>query len=401
MKSKIFTLFIFIALGSNAQNNFFNPDTSYSQLIQNSFGGVASTGIPQNFINKFIFTGFIDQYLKDEASNNLLDENLFGGEFNTNINLYLKPGSLTRNWFWGIGFGTKIEGNLNFTKNLFNLIFNGNKPYAGQVLNLNNTSFESLSYSYLELTLGKADNAPQGMNSYWIDLGLIFGHDFTSFNVPIASLFTAENGSYLDIIIKGGEMIYSDATNLENGIGGKLNLNYSYKSERTTLFVQAKNIGGVSWNAVKSYEIDTTLRFDGVDVSNIFEFSDSVLNRVTNIDSLVNKTTGRIFRILPIDFNVFFKKEFGKLAFDANARYRLFTNYSTYLRLGAYYKIAIFTPGVTLAYGGYGFAQVGINTELNFFKKLKIILGTNNILGAVTPKSSTALDAYFGVMLKL
>ncbi len=401
MKLKIFTLFIFIALGSNAQNNFFNPDTSSSQLIQNSFGGVASTRIPQNFINKFIFTGFIDQSLKDEASNNLRDENLFGGEFNTTINLYLKPGSLARNCFWGIGFGTKIEGNLNFTKDMFNLIFHGNKPYAGQILSLNNTSFESLSYSYFELTLGGNYNVPKGRNSYWIDLGLIFGHNFTSLNVPMASLFTAENGSYLDIIIKDGEMIYSDATNLENGIGGKLNLNYSYKSERTTLLVQAKNIGGVSWNAVKSYEIDTTLRFDGVDVSNIFEFSDSILNRVTNIDSLVNKTTGRTFRMLPIDFNIFFKKEFGKLVFDANARYRLFTNYLPYLRLGAYYKIAIFTPGVTLAYGGYGFTQVGINTELNFFKKLKIILGTNNILGAVAPKSSTALDAYFGVILKL
>lgn len=401
MRLRILTLFIVFTLCVNAQNNFFTSDTASNQFVQNSYGGVASTGIPQEFMNKFIFPGFIDKSLKDEASNNLKDENIFGGEFTTNLNLYLKPGSLTKNSFWGIGIGTNVEGNLNFTKDLFNLIFYGNQPYAGETLNLNNTSFESLSYSYLDFTLGITAKKTKSTQSYWIDLGLIVGHNFTSFNLPTASVFTEENGDYLDITIKDGVMAYSDALGFVQGIGGKLNLNYNYKSEHTRLLVQAKNIGGISWNSVTSYKIDTTLRFDGVDVSNIFGFSDSVLNRVTTIDSLVNKTTGREFKMLPVDFNVYYKKEFGQLAFDANARYRLFTNYNPYLRLGAYYKLAIFTPGVTVAYGGYGATQVGINTELNFMKNLKIILGTNNILGAVAPKISSALDAYVGVKLSL
>lgn len=163
--------------------------------------------------------------------------------------------------------------------------------------------------------------------------------------------------------------------------------------------MQAKNIGGISWNSVTSYDIDTTLRFEGIEVDDIFEFSDSVLNEVTTIDSLVNTKKGRAFRMLPIDFNVYYKKDLGKLLIDAIARYRIFTNYNPYVRVGAYYKLPIFTPGVTIAYGGYGSLQVGLNTELNLAKKLKIVLGTNNILGAIVPNSSTALDAYLGMRL--
>lgn len=401
MKLRILSIFIAFASGISAQNNFFLADTNANQIVVNSYGGVASNAIPQNFMNKFIFPGFIDKDLKDEASGKLKDENIFGGEFITDINTYFKPGSFTKNGFWGVGFGTNIEGNLNFTKDLFNLIFYGNKPYAGQTLDLNNTSFEAIGYSHIDFTLGKSYKKNQATHNYWIDLGVVLGHNFTSFNLPLASVYTEPNGSYVDVTIKDGEMAFSDtsSTSLINGFGGKLNLNYHYQSEKTTLLVQAKNIGGISWNSVTSYDIDTTLRFEGIEVDDIFEFSDSVLNEVTTIDSLVNTKKGRAFRMLPIDFNVYYKKDLGKLAIDAIARYRIFTNYNPYVRVGAYYKLPIFTPGVTVAYGGYGSLQVGLNTELNLAKKLKIVLGTNNILGAIVPNSSTALDAYLGMRL--
>ncbi len=402
MRLRIFTCIIVLAFSSNAQNNFFTPDTVVNQLVINGYGGVASTGIPQNFMNKFLFPGFIDKALKDEASESLKNGNIFGGELTTDFHLYLQPGSLTKNGFWGIGFGSNLEGNLNFSKDLFNLVFYGNQPYAGKNLNLDNTYFESVSYSYLDFTLGKSYDEVKGRSSYWIDLGIVFGHNFTSFQLPTASIFTEISGNYLDIAIKDGNMAFSDTmtSSLVKGIGGKVNLNYSYTTNSLKLLLQVKNIGGITWTSATSTDIDTTLRFEGIDVSNIFQLSDSVLNEVTSIDSLLDSEKENSFVMLPINFNLYYKQQFGKLAIDVNARYRLFTNYNPYLRVGAYYKLPIFTPGVTVAYGGYGAAQVGINTELNFLKKLKIVLGTNNVLGAITPKVSTALDAYVGVKLK-
>jgi hypothetical protein len=401
MKLRILTCLIVFAFSSNAQNNFFTPDTSTNQLVINGYGGVASTGIPQNFMNKFIFPGFIDQSLKDEASQNLKDNNLFGGELTTDFHLYMKPGSLSKNEFWGIGFGSNLEGNLNFKKDLFNLIFYGNQPYAGETLNLNETSFNALSYSYIDFTIGKTFKNANETNSFWIDLGVVMGHNYSKFDLPTASVFTESDGDYLEITIEDGEISFSDtlSSSLIKGFGGKVNLNYSYRSDNTKLIVQAKNIGGISWNSVTTSNIDTVLRFEGIEINNMFELSDSVLNKVTSFDSLIDTKKENKFVMLPIDFNVYYKRKLGKLAVDVSARYRLFTNYNPYVRIGAYYKLPIVTPGVTVAYGGYGSAQIGVNTELNFMKYLKIVLGTNNVLGAFAPKKSTALDAYTGVKL--
>ena len=145
MRLRIFSYLIVITIFSSAQNNFFKPDTIASQLIINSIGGIASTSIPQNFMSKFLFPGFINKKLKDEVSSNMNSHNLFGGEFTSDLHLYLEPGSLAGNGFWGIGFGYNVEGNIMFTKDLFNLTFYGNQPYAGENLNFNKTSFNLLS----------------------------------------------------------------------------------------------------------------------------------------------------------------------------------------------------------------------------------------------------------------
>lgn len=399
MKNQLLILLIACSAIVNAQNIFFAPDTNANQIFVNGYGGVGSTGIPQNFMNKFIFPGFIDNDLKDEASNNLDQENLFGGEFLTEIHTYLKPGSLGKNGFWGVGIGTNVEGNLNFTKDLFNLTFYGNKPYAGTTLNLNNTSFKALSYSFVDFTIGNTVKKNKSTMSYWADLGIVLGHSYTNFDLPEASIYTDPLGDYLEITIKDGLLAVSDtlSQDLFQGIGGKMNLNFSYTNENSKLLVQAKNIGGISWNQIRSSKIDTTLRFEGIEINNIFQLSDSVLNEVTSLDSLIDTKKQREFHMLPIDFNVFYSQSIGKITYDVFARYRLFANYNPFVRVGGYYKLPFVTPGITVAYGGYSDLHVGLNTEINIIDALKISIGTNNILGAIVPNSSTALDAYTGI----
>jgi len=403
MKLRIFNYLILLTLFTSAQNNFFKPDTIKHQLIINSFGGIASSSITQNFMNKFIFPGSINKELKDEVSSNMNPQNLFGGEFSNDIHFYLRPGSLTENGFWGIGFGHNSELNIKFTRDLFNLTFYGNQPYAGEKLDFNNTSFNLLSYSYLDFTLGKIYIKDNSTRSYWIDLGVILGHSYMKYDFPIADLFTESNGNYLDFSISNGEVSIIDKLNdgFIKGFGGKINLNYSYTSEKTNLIIQAKNIGAIHWNSLMSSNLDTTFRFEGIEVGNIFELSDSVINEVDILDTLVASRKNSSFALLPIDLNVYYKRKLGKSSIDLFMRHRLFTNYDPYVRVGFYYQLPILTPGFTLGYGGYSTTQIGVNTELNFRKKLKIILGTNNIIGAIVNQKSMALDAYLGLKLSI
>ena len=206
MKNYIAILISFCSLALTAQNNFVLPDSS-NQFIFNSCGGVGSSGITQKFINKFLFPNHIDRDLKDETLKKLNENNLFGGSILGQFNLFFDSknyASKISNIF-GIGFSSNIQGNLSFTKDLFKLTFYGNQPFAGEYLSLNNTSFNKVSYSNIEFSIGKTISGKKARKSLWIDLGLVLGHSFTNFELEKASIYTEENGDYLDINIENSK----------------------------------------------------------------------------------------------------------------------------------------------------------------------------------------------------
>lgn len=386
-----------------AQNNFFLPDTTARTLITNGFGGVGSGTLRQDFLNKFLFPSYIDNSVKTNTSNALAENNNFGGQLYGEFSFYNNKGSLGKNGFWGIGFGTTTEGNLGFRKELFDLIFFGNQPYAGQTLNLNNTSFNAFAYSYLQLSLGRVKESNKGIASYWVDFGAIGGHSLVHFDIPEASVYTEDLGNYLDITVNNSSLILSDTltTNPISGLGGKINLNYSYATEGSKTLISVQNIGAISWNTSANANIDTTLRFEGIEIDDIFELSDSVLNAVTARDSFVHNTSEGYLQVLPIDFSAYFWRDFGGfINADLYLKHRLFANFQPYARFGIYLNTPIVKPGVTVAYGGYSGLQAGLNANIQIIDELKIQLGTNNVLGAIAPGSFTSMDAYAGAMMR-
>lgn len=404
MRKILAGILTFYALSTTAQNNFLLPDSS-NQVFMNTKAGVGSSSIPQRFMNKFIFPDYIDTELKDAASNKLRDNNYFGGAFLGNINVLLseKKEDTKKDKLIGFGFGTHIEANLKFPKDLFDLTFYGNKPYANKTLNLSNTNFNSLAYSYLEFSLGQSITTNDVKSSLWTDLGVIIGHNFTDINFNQASLFTEENGDYLELILSESSIALSDtiSTSLAQGFGAKIDLFYSRQTQNSKLLISAENIGGIFWENTSSANLDTTLNFEGIEIGNIFQLADSVWSEVGSVDSILTTTKTDAFRTIPIDFSTYFRKELRLFYFDILARYRLFANYTPYLRTGLNLNIRNIKPGITASYGGYSNFNLGINTDIDLFNSLKIQLGTNNILGGILPSSTSAIDAYIGMRLTI
>lgn len=404
MRKILAGILTFYALATTAQNNFLLPDSS-NQVFMNTKAGVGSSSIPQRFMNKFIFPDYIDTELKDAASNKLRDNNYFGGAFLGNINVLLseKKEDTKKDKLIGFGFGTHIEANLKFPKDLFDLTFYGNKPYANKTLNLSNTNFNSLAYSYLEFSLGQSITTNDVKSSLWTDLGVIIGHNFTDINFNQASLFTEENGDYLELILSESSIALSDtiSTSLAQGFGAKIDLFYSRQTQNSKLLISAENIGGIFWENTSSANLDTTLNFEGIEIGNIFQLADSVWSEVGSIDSILTTTKTDAFRTIPIDFSTYFRKELRLFYFDILARYRLFANYTPYLRTGLNLNLHNIKPGITASYGGYSNFNLGINTDIDLFNSLKIQLGTNNILGGILPSSTSAIDAYIGMRLTI
>lgn len=403
MKKILASIFALTAITVSAQNNFLLPDSS-SQIVVNGIGGVASSSIPQNFMNKFIFPDFIDNDLKKEASDKMKDNNYFGGSASGNINIMfpaLNDTSKTSRLF-GFGFGTKAEGDLRFTKDLFDLTFYGNQPFAGQTLSLNNTNFNSLSYSFIEVSLGKSKVTEKSHTSLWGDFSLVLGHGFTDFNFKNASVFTEQDGDYLQLSASESSISMSDtlSTSLAQGFGAKLDLHFSRQTENSKLLVSVENIGGILWQNTTTADIDTTFNFEGIEIGNIFQLSDSVWSELGSIDSLITTKKEDSFKAIPIDFTVYYKKQLELIYFDVLARHRLFANYTPYIRAGLNFDLPLFKPGITAAYGGYSNLRIGLNTDIEIIDAFRIQIGTNNILGAIIPNSATALDGYAGLQFR-
>tara|TARA_B100000674_G_scaffold97646_1_gene70387 strand:+ start:26025 stop:27272 length:1248 start_codon:yes stop_codon:yes gene_type:complete len=403
MKKILSIVSIFLFFSASAQNNFLFPDSS-DQIIINSIGGVASTSIPQKFMNKFIFPDYIDNDLKNSVSNKIKANNYFGGGFLLNANLLLakENKNADKKNLIGFGFGTNREANLKFPKDLFDLTFYGNKPFANETLNLNKTSFESLSYSYLELSVGQSFINGNVTSSFWSDIGLLVGHNFSDINFAQASLFTEENGDYLEFNLSESSIAVSDtlSTSLAKGFGAKIDLFYSRQTENSKLLISAENMGGIFWQNSSSAQLDTTFNFEGIEIGDIFQLADSVWSELGSIDSLLNSEKKNEFRTVPVDITVYYRKNLELILFDVLVNHKLFANYTPYIRTGLNFNLPLFNPGATIAYGGYSGLRAGLNTDIKIIDALKIQIGTNNILGAIIPDSATSLDAYAGVRLK-
>jgi len=403
MKNYAAILISFCSLALTAQNNFVLPNSS-NQLILNSYGGVGSSGITQKFMNKFLFPDYIDKDLKDETLEILNERNLFGGSAYGQLNLFFTPKnySAKSSEIFGIGFSSNLEGDLSFTKDLFKLTFYGNQPFAGEYLSLDKTSFNTVSYSNIEFSIGKTMSGEKARKSLWMDLGLVLGHSFTNFELEKASIYTEENGDYLDINIENSKFHFSDTLSLSivQGFGAKLDLHYSYQTENTTLLFSAENLGGILWNNTTAASLDTSLKFEGIEIGSIFQLSDSVLNKVSTLDSLIKIESGSSFKALPINLTAYFQKELNVFRIDFLLRYRVYSNFAPYARFGANLSFPVVQPGISVAYGGYSNIQAGINADIKLLKKIKIQVGTNNVLGVLIPNLSTALDAYAGMRFK-
>jgi len=402
MKKLVAVILIFVALVSSGQNNIVMPD-SVNQVFTNLRGGVASSSLPQAFINKFIFPDFIDNELKDVASKKMKNINYFGGSILGNFNILLaeQAKNSERKSFYGIGFGTNTEANLKFSDDLFNLTFYGNQPFTNQTLNLDKSNFNSLSYSYLEVSYGQSSISKRNKSSFWADLAFLIGHNFSTINLNEASVFTEQNGAYLDISLSESSITLSDTStsNLAKGFGAKLDLFYLRETENSKFLFSTENIGTIFWRNSEAAFLDTTFRFEGLKIGNIFQLSDSIWNQVPSTDRLISNKNP--YKSLPVDFSAYFRKDLSRLSFDVLARYRLFANYLPFLRSGINFNLQNVKPGITVSYGGYNAFNLGINADISLFDSLKIQLGTNNLLTSIFPNSSSSLDVYLGLRFPL
>lgn len=363
-----------------------------------------SNGMNSKIINNLILGGYVDSATKAQSSKFLKAKNNFGLNINYDVSAFIKGNS---KFDFLIGVKSQEVLNSTYTRDFFNLMFNGNAAYRGKTADLSNCSVNS--YKFQEIKFGAIMHKFDSVAKIGVSVSFLKGEQlFFIQTLDNTNLYTAMDGSMLKLN-SNFNMALSDTNNKKltsfNGIGASADIFFEtpYKSKlgkRSVLTVNANNIGFIHWNnnSVK-YNGDSSLTFSGYSVKNIFDLKDSTLSRI-NKDSVVRTLTnahkGSFNVNIPTNLVIINKIYWGKekLSTSFGFRYIFNANYEPYYFIEPDYRYKNCIFGLHTGYGGYVRLNVGASfTYVNKFWFFRI--GTNSLQGFIIPQYATGQGLFF------
>jgi len=407
----ILFLFCFSATGFSQYNSeFINYENTGRSISVNSDFDAGSNGIQNAMMNKFLFGGYIDTKTKGNALDHMHGYNQLGINLNYDVSLFV--GNNPKYDFL-VGFKNQEILNATYTKDFYELMMYGNKPFLGKTANFSGTNINALRFQEAKfgIIMHKVDSTAK------IGISISFLKGEQLFYVKAnknSSLYTNSDGTEL-IFNSNFNMALSDTGAKKNvwsfnGIGASADIFFEtpYKSRigrQSVLTVNANNIGFIHW-AEKSlqYSSDSVLKFDGYHINNIHDLKDSTLKKV-NTDSVIRKATNarqEAFNTnIPTNLIIINKIYFTRMfALNTGFRYIFHANYKPYIFIEPEYKFTNrFLVSVHVGYGGYTRLNAGLSlvyTNRNWFIKL----GSNSLQGYILPKQTYGQGIYFSIAKK-
>ena len=365
-------------------------------------GNYGSSIFDNEFIDIFRFGGFIDNEMKDEALSNSKKINYFGGEGSFGISFSDPIHKLFGDWGYYVDISSNISGAVQFTDDLYELAFYGNKSNAGDTSFIGQTGFHSRIFKKFAA----------GIDNNKLKIGLSF-LSFSNYNqglVQSGYSFTDSLGSSISLDINGSQV---QSNNVLKHVGSGFALDFEYRlsqeltakdsshSKENIIIIGIKNIGiYVSQKNSILTDVDTTYNYSGFDVSSISSFGNSIINQQELTDSirLISDTT-RIVGLLP--FEIYFYKPptyLKKWEIIYGFRYKIQSSYRAFLYFGGNLHLSKkMNISSYLGYGGYSNLQLGLALNKRFKNNLLVEINSNNLLGVF---SKTHYGKAAGVSLK-
>jgi hypothetical protein len=354
-----------------------------------------STAIPASFSNSFLFPRFIDETIKNNAIDRLNTKNRFGAFFQNKIGAIFYPDSSWKAQQQAIEIYYKNQNIIGsqFNSDFFQLIFNGNAQFAGQTADLSNSRFSNLNFESFNIGYIKTSR----LNSFSMYLGLVRGRSYTDLNIINGGLFTASNGTQLDVDFNGSFVQSSRFSNFFKAtpsMGASFGLEYNLQLSRgINLDFKAEDIGFINWNEnTDLITRDTSFVFNGLSINDLID-TDKDLAFIG--DSLLNKLRGPSIKgnnmsALPAFFQTRISKYFlNKWSASFTINYRYFTGYSLLkkIEIGKRFRKERYIL-FSIAQGGFGNFQTGIQFVLINSEKHFLKIGTIANEGFISKKMS-------------
>lgn len=412
MKIQIVILFCFFntVLFSQYNSGFLNFENTGRSISINGEYEIGSNGIYNSLLNKFIYGGYIDKNLKDQSHQTMKSLNVMGINMNYDISTFFGRNA---KYSYLIGFKDQRIFNSSFTKDFYELVFYGNKPYLNETKNLAGSTINSLRFQ--ELKLGFIWHKIDTTAKAGVSVSILKGQQLFYIKAKEgSSLYTNSDGTSLRFN-SDFDMALSDTNYKKNpfaytGIGASADIFFetpydSKLGKGSVLTINANNIGFLHWfdNSVQ-YNSDSTFSFDGYHINNLVDLKDSTLASI-NRDTIIKNTTNarqESFNVnIPTNLLIINKIRFSdKFVLGTGFRYLFNSNFKPYFFTDAEYQLSNKVKGVLhVGYGGYAKLNLGLAfmyTSQNWFLKI----GSNSLQGYISPKNTYGQGAFISIAKK-
>ncbi|REJ83587.1 MAG: hypothetical protein DWQ44_03135 [Bacteroidetes bacterium] len=408
MKIALFIFFCCISAFSQAQVWRSELPFSYESGNRLSISGnykFGSDAITNEFAQAYFLNKFIGTELKDNVSSNLKEKNRFGADYNFNIEFRSEADTIMgiSGASFIFNFSNRYFLDSRFPGDAFELYFRGNKMFEGQTADIG--KFELNAFRYQQVSAGiEIQRSANKSSSCYALISLNRGIDYFGIRTNESSLFTAQDGFYMDL---GLDMEIRQSDSLRRrfqGAGASLSAGWSAEfSSSSQLTAYFQNLGFINWGSRSAYiPVDTSFRFEGIDVSELFNFSDSVRGIVDNDSAyiqafLTNRKKESFIMKTParIGMNYYKKFDGDRMIAGAGIEHVLFynTGFSGWTefryKTGKYHH-----TGVKLLYGLYGNLDAGLSYLLHIPGNFTVMLQSDYLVGMLTGSKGKAQGAF-------
>lgn len=383
-------------------------DLALQEIIVKGNGMINSNAVNLSFSAAALRNRFIAEELKQAVAEDLAATNAFeytidaeaGYRFVAPKFFFHSPSLLSFN----MKIGSVQQST--FTEDLFKVSFFGNADYAGQTADFSGS--RDLQYNYRQLRLGMQKQFLHKANQWETGIGISYISAIKGQEILLheATLFTEENGEYLDADYN---MEYHKADTSNNGslqtdghgFAADLLLSYLLHNGKSRLTFLINDAGIIAWNKHSLlYTADSSVHFEGVEVNDFLTQSDSTIFQF-NGDTLLKKTgatvhNGAFTTALALRFSLaYFQKWSDRWVTVAGITYRPLPDLMPLIFIQPQYVITGWlTAGCSFAYGGTAGFGLGLTGAVNLQEKFRFTIASQNILGIIMSAQTTSTSLF-------
>lgn len=315
-----------------------------------------SNAVTNHFFKIFEYQrGFIDSETKDETSKRLRNVNRFGADVRTEAYAARK---LNNEFTFALGATYRNFTAVRFPADVYELMFRGNKTYAGKTAQLSKLSFTRFHYASFDSYVFKNVKSHLTLGA---GLSLIRGGKVRLAKIRSGELFTEETGQYIDL---DSDISYSFSPkdtarkNKSNGIGAAIHVFARLNQNNTQINFELRDVGLIRWEKLIQYSGDSAYRYSGLIVNDLFSTTDASLVSDLNVDSIarqlnIHKKETNKLMVIPFSIRLNMIRQLSNKKWMAGIDYLYTAGYLPRVYAGIEYGKSVFFSG-KVAYGGFG-----------------------------------------------